>query len=73
MTFIVDTYIVGKVLISLKVTVKGQEVGGRSLMRIVLFFPYLRPASQMVQINVNPLKSIDIYQFISFENLASSL
>lgn len=37
-TFIVDTYIVGKVLISLKVTVKGQEVVGRSLMRMVLFF-----------------------------------
>lgn len=38
MTFIVDTYIVGKVLISLKVTVKGQEVGGRRLMKTVLFF-----------------------------------
>lgn len=37
MVFIVDTYIVGKVLRSLKVTVKGQEVGGRSLMRTVLF------------------------------------
>lgn len=37
MTFIVDTYIVGKVLISLKVTVKGQEVGGRSLVRTVFF------------------------------------
>lgn len=37
MIFIVDTYIVGKVLRSLKVTVKGQEVGGRSLMRTVLF------------------------------------
>lgn len=36
-TFIVDTYIVGKVLISLKVTVKGQEVGGRRLMKKVLF------------------------------------
>lgn len=72
MTFIVDTYIVGKVLISLKVTVKGQEVGGRSLMRSFIF-PYLIPASQLVQINVTPLKSIAIYQFISFENLAGSL
>lgn len=33
----IDTYIVGKVLRSLKVTVKGQEVGGRRLMRTVLF------------------------------------
>lgn len=48
MTFIVDTYIVGKVPISLKVTVKGQEVGGRSLMRTVFFFSYLIPASQLV-------------------------
>lgn len=38
MTFTVDTYIVGKVPISLKVTVKGQEVGGRSLMRTIFFF-----------------------------------
>lgn len=38
MTFIVNMYIVGKVLISLEVTIKGQEVGRRSLIRTVLFF-----------------------------------
>lgn len=40
MIFIVDTYIVGKELVSLKVTVKGQEVGGRSLIRFYFSLPH---------------------------------
>lgn len=53
MIFVVDTYILGKESVSLKVTVKGQEVGERSLNKkdsfvLFFFFCYLILVTQLV-------------------------